>query len=320
MATKTKTKPSSATFARTPKVPNFSETAIYIADLCAREAWLGKSYETGKKTSKKLDVEIIDKDGVVTKEVFPSVLSDENFLSIFATQLLRNAGISGVNTYKGGDSITFNNFGALLDAAQLNSAVNTNKSTVDIPNGLKFLKKDLAKLYKEWNKDSHKNPKPDLPKQMVKKLSEELCVKVNGIPTGNQPAIASRLLNFGFPDLCVYNYSTGIHRGLSLSTADTSTLIDNYYTLLDEGYERNWHILSKYEMPISSKVNEVVWQRARNGGWWQRRIYDLALKIYFSDEDGNNYFSSFSPYVQEHIFTKPRAFDLIKPTQSPSAS
>lgn len=309
MATKTKSKPSSATFARTPKVPNFSESAIYIADLCAREAWLGKSYETGKKTSRKLDVEITDKDGVASKEVFPSILSDENFLSIFATQLLRNAGISGVNTYKGGDSITYNNFAALLDAAQLNSAVNTNKSTVDIPNGLKFLKKDLTKLYKEWNKDSHKNPKPDLPKEMVKKLSEELCVKINGVPAGNQPAIASRLLNFGFPDLCVYNYSTGIHRGLSLSTADISILIDNYYSLLDEGYERNWHILSKYEMPISAKVNEVVWQRARNGGWWQRRVYDLALKIYFSDDDGKNYFSSFSPYVQEHIFTKPRAFD-----------
>ena len=309
MATNTKIKPSSATFARTPKVPNFSETAIYIADLCAREAWLGKSFETGKRTSKKLEVEITEKDGVVTKETFSCVLSDENFLSIFATQLLCTAGIGGVNLYKGGDSINFNNFGALLDAAQLNSAVNTNKSTVDIPNGLIFLKKDLAKLYKDWNKDNHKNPKPDLPKQMVKKLSEELCVKVNGIPTGNQPAIASRLLNFGFPDLCVYNYSTGIHRGLSLSTADISVLIDNYYSLLDEGYERNWHILSKYEMPISSKVNEVVWQRARNGGWWQRRIYDLALKIYFSDDDGKNYFSSFSTYVQEHIFTKPKAFN-----------
>jgi hypothetical protein len=50
-------------------------------------------------------------------------------------------------------------------------------------------------------------------------------------------------------------------------------------------------ILSKYEMPISNTVNEVVCQRARNGGWWQRRVYDLALKMYFSDEDRNNYFS-----------------------------
>ena len=320
MATKTTTKHSSATFERTPKVPNFNETAIYIADLCAREAWLGRSYETGKKKSYNSDVELTDSDGVVTIEVFSSTLSDENFLRIFAEQLLRNAGISGVNTYKGGDSITYNNLGALLDAAQLNSAVNTKKSTVDIPNGLQFLKKDLAKLYKGWNKNRHSNPNHDLPKKMVKRLSEELCVKVNGVPAGNQPAIASRLLNFGFPDLCVYNFSTGIHSGLSLSTADTSNLIDNYYALLDEGYARNWHILSKYEMPISNTVNEVVWQRARNGGWWQRRVYDLALKMYFSDEDRNNYFSSFSPYVQEHIFTKPMAFDLIKPTQSPSSS
>ncbi|WP_146180850.1 hypothetical protein [Limnohabitans sp. 2KL-17] len=309
MATKTKSKPSSATFARTPKVPNFSEAAIYIADLCAREAWLGKSYETGKKKSQHLDIEITDEYGVITKESFSTYLSDENFLTIFATHLLRNAGVSGVKTYKGGDTITYNNFGALLDAAQLNSAVNTNKTSVDIPNGLNFLKNDLVVLYKKWNKDNYKNPNPELAKQMVKKLSEELCVKVNGVSTGNQPAIASRLLNFGFPDLCVYNYSTGIHRGLRLSNSYNSVLIDKYYELLDEGYERNWHVLSKYEMPISSKVNDVVWQRARNGGWWQRRIYDLALKMYFTDDDGKNYFSSFSPYVQEHIFIKPRAFD-----------
>lgn len=96
MATKTKTKPSSATFARTPKVPNFSEAVIYIADLCAREAWLGKSYETGKKKSQHLDIEITDEHGVITKESFSTYLSDENFLTIFATHLLRNAGVSGV--------------------------------------------------------------------------------------------------------------------------------------------------------------------------------------------------------------------------------
>lgn len=307
MVTNKKSKPSPPTFARTPKVPNFSEAAIYIADLCARESWLGKSYETGKKKSYTLDIEIVNKDGEITVENFPSHLSDENFLSIFATQLLKNAGINGVRTYKNGDSITFNNFSALLDAAQLNSAINTNKNIVDIDNGLRYLKKNLAKSYKDWDKENYKIPNPDLAKEMFKQLSGELCLKENGIPVGSQPAVASRLLNFGFPDLCVYNYSTGIHRGLRLSNSD-NTLIDRYYALLDDGYKRNWNLLSKYEMPISSKINDVVWQRARNGGWWQRRVYDLALKMYFSD-DGQSYFSSFSPTVQEKLFTMPRAFD-----------
>lgn len=308
MATKKKAKPSTHTFVRTPKVPNFSETAIYIADLCARESWLGKSYETGKKKTYSFDIEITSKDGEITSESFSSYLSDEAFLTIFATQLLKSAGIAGVKTHKNGDSITFNNFSALLDAAQLNSAINTNKAIVDIENGLNFLKKNLVNSYKQWNKDNYKNPNSDLAKDMFKQLSGELCLKENGIPIGSQPAVASRLLNFGFPDLCVYNYSTGIHRGLRLSNSDNA-LIDKYYALLDDGYKRNWHLLSKYEMPISSKINDVVWQRARNGGWWQRRVYDLALKMYFSDADRNSYFNSFSPTVQEHIFTMPRAFD-----------
>jgi len=307
MATKKKVKPTAPTFARTPKVPNFSEAAIFIADLCAKESWLGKSYETGKKKSYALDIELVSKDGEITTESFSSYLSDEGFLSIFSTQLLKNAGINGVKTYKNGESITFNNFSALLDAAQLNSAINTNKSTVDIANGLKFLKRDLVKAYKQWDKDDYKNPNPDLAKEMFKQLSGELCLKENGIPIGSQPAVASRLLNFGFPDLCVYNYSTAIHRGLRLSNSDNA-LIDKYYTLLDDGYKRNWQLLSKYELPISSKINDVVWQRARNGGWWQRRVYDLALKMYFSDDE-QSYFSSFSSTVQEHIFTMPRAFN-----------
>lgn len=187
------------------------------------------------------------------------------------------------------------------------ACINTNKNIVDIANGLNFFKNDLVKTYKQWNKDNYKKINPDLPKEMFKQLSGELCRKKNGIPVGSQPAVASRLLNFGFPDLCFYNYSTGIHRGLRLSNSGNA-LIDKYYALLDDGYKRNWHLLSKYDMPISSKINDVVWQRARNGGWWQRRVYDLALKMYFSD-DGDSYFSSFSPTVQEHIFTMPRAFD-----------
>lgn len=307
MATKKKAKPTAPTFARTPKVPNFSEAAIFIADLCAKESWLGKSYETGKKKSYTIDIEFVSREGEITKESFSSHLSDEFFLFIFSTQLLKNAGIYGVKTYNNGDSINLNNFNALLDAAQLNSAINTNKSKIDIANGLKFLKNDLVKAYKQWDKDNYKNPNPDLAKEMFKQLSGELCLKENGTPIGSQPAVASRLLNFGFPDLCVYNYSTAIHRGLRLSNSDNA-LIDKYYALLDDGYKRNWQLLSKYELPISSKINDVVWQRARNGGWWQRRVYDLALKMYFSDDE-QSYFSSFSPSVQEHIFIMPRAFD-----------
>ena len=43
-----KRKPVAPTFLRTPQIPNFSEAAIYIADLCARESWVGKSYKNVK--------------------------------------------------------------------------------------------------------------------------------------------------------------------------------------------------------------------------------------------------------------------------------
>ena len=45
-----KRKPIAPTFLRTPQIPNFSEAAIYIADLCARESWIGNSYKNVKPT------------------------------------------------------------------------------------------------------------------------------------------------------------------------------------------------------------------------------------------------------------------------------
>jgi hypothetical protein len=291
---------------RSAEVPNFSEAAIYIADLCAREAWVGKSYETGASLIKhKLNVKI----GRANRQpVFQDCFgfpSDENFLAAFGTELLRRAGVKNLDAAKNRDSITYHNFGLLLDAAKLNSAVNTKFAKLDIPQGINFLKRDLKNEYKKWANDRIYRPNPELAKSMVMRLSEQLCMIENGAPLCYQPAVASRLLNFGFPDLNIYNYSVGISSGLKLF--EQQTLLDSYYELLDDGFQRNWHQLAKYEMPVSNIVPDAVWHRARNGGWWQRRIYDLALKMYFSDED-KNFFSAFSSRLQDRIFTEARSF------------
>ena len=152
------------------------------------------------------------------------------------------------------------------------------------------------------------NPQPELARSMAKRLSEQLCMIENGAPLCYQPAAASRLLNFGFPNLNFYNYSVGISLGLKLYEQDTS--IDKYYELLDDGYQRNWHLLANYEMPVSNIVPDAVWQIARNGGWWQRRVYDLALKMYFADDE-KNYFDSFSSRMQDRIFTEARSFPQL---------
>ena len=80
--------------------------------------------------------------------------------------------------------------------------------------------------------------------------------------------------------------------------------------MLDDGYQRNWHLLANYEMPVSNIVPDAVWQIARNGGWWQRRVYDLALKMYFADDE-KNYFDSFSSRMQDRIFTEARSFPQL---------
>ena len=294
---------------KSPEVPNFSEALINIADLCARESWVGKSYQTGLAVKKfKLNVKVgRSRRAPVFVESF-GFPSDECFLAAFASELLKRAGVKNIVTDVKGDSLTFHNFGLLVDAAKLKQGIDTQFPKLHIPQGFNFLKNDLKNEYKKWMRHRFENPQPELARSMAKRLSEQLCMFENGAPLCYQPAAASRLLNFGFPNLNFYNYSVGISLGLKLYEQDTS--IDKYYELLDDGYQRNWHLLANYEMPVSNIVPDAVWQIARNGGWWQRRVYDLALKMYFADDE-KNYFDSFSSRMQDRIFTEARSFPQL---------
>jgi len=297
------------TFKRTPKVPNFSEAAIYIADLCARESWIGNSYINGKPLvpNEYLIFDSKGEDGEPIKTVCRDHVSDEGFVIIFATELLQRAQIVDVPDWRTNSTINFHNLERLIKAAELNSAINTNRNRTDIDQGLNFLKNELVDRYRIWSRRHHKEPQRHIARDMVIDLSNELNIYENLEYIGNQPALASRLLNFGFPDLGVYNYSQTIRLGLKLSSPDVQEVLIDYYKLLDEGYRRNWNTLAKFTMPPSQAMSQTVWQRANNGGWWQRRVYDLALKMYFSDK-ASNYFPQFSPKVQENIFVTARAF------------
>jgi hypothetical protein len=302
-------KPVPATFKRTPKVPNFSEAAIYIADICARESWIGNSYTNGKPIvpNNSLNFESIGEDGEVIETICRDHVSDEGFVIIYATELFQRAQIIDLPDWRKKSTINFYNLERLIKAAELSSAINTKRNKTDVDQGLNFLKNELVDRYRIWSRRHHKEPQRHIARDMVIDLSNQLNIYDNGEYIGNQPALASRLLNFGFPDLGVYNFSQTIRLGLKLSSPDVQEVLIDYYKLLDEGYRRNWNTLAKFTMPPSQAMSQTVWQRAYNGGWWQRRVYDLALKMYFSDK-GSNYFPQFSPKVQENIFVTARAF------------
>ena len=297
------------TFKRSPKVPNFSEAAIYIADLCARESWIGNSYITGKPLvpNKSLIFESIDEDGEVLETTCRDHVSDEGFVIVYATELFQRAQIIDLPDWRAKSTINYLNLWQLIDAAELASAIHTNRDKTDIDQGLNFLKNELVDRYRIWSKRHHKEPQRHIARDMVIDLSNELNIYEDEEYKGNQPALASRLLNFGFPDLGVYNYSNTIRSGLKLNYPEMEDTLIEYYRLLDDGYRRNWNTLAKFTMPPSQAMSQIVWQRANNGGWWQRRVYDLALKMYFSDGT-SNYFPQFSPKVQENIFVTARAF------------
>jgi hypothetical protein len=119
---------------------------------------------------------------------------------------------------------------------------------------------------------------------------------------GAQISLASRLLFFAIPDMPLYNYSTGIADGLNIK-GSPKDIIGKYLETIEDGYLRNWELLSKFEMPLPVTLDKKVWSKARDSGWWQRRIYDLALKLYFESKDGLKI--ELNDTIKNQFFTRP---------------
>ena len=87
------------------------------------------------------------------------------------------------------------------------------------------------------------------------------------------------------PNITVFNLSPEIERILNLKGEREDTIFI-YQEKLWEGLKLNWSNLCDYDMPLPKVIDRKIYDLAKSSGWWQRRIYDLALKLYASK--GNN--------------------------------
>ena len=69
-----------------------------------------------------------------------------------------------------------------------------------------------------------------------------------------------------------------------------------------EGLKLNWSNLCDYDMPLPKVIDRKIYDLAKSSGWWQRRIYDLALK--FNSSKGSNIV--ISERVKSEFFANPK--------------
>jgi hypothetical protein len=279
-----------------PRLPTFSHSAIHLADLCARELWHGRAYEDGKPLEF-IDVLPNEEAGKPNK-LWRKTHSDEDLLETFSSPFLAYALDSSIPISEVIDIHHIEKY--FISAVRLN-VLKAKNSTIDYSNGIQVLFSDLVTHYKQWNSSESEENYSEIGMELTRVLGEAFYRTNSSQQTGAQIALASRLLFFAIPDFPLFNYSTSISDGLKLR-GSASEIIPQYFETLAEGYERNFDVLSSFEMPYATKLSPIIWNRARSAGWWQRRIFDLALVLFFRDNEDSTI--SVNDNVKNLFFTK----------------
>mgnify|MGYP000008003896 CR=1 FL=1 len=235
-------------------VPKFTLSQLALADLCAREIWNGTSYESGKELE----------------------ASDEELMHFFASPVFA--------LYKNPNSrrrFTELDIRLLIRSARLKALFQTSNGT-DFKQGISAFKATAFQTYKGWKDGTLQLTAEGYATKATLDWSFKFVKNLNTTAaTGNHRVpLANRILFFALPDMLVFNFSNGLTKKMQLQSRPQAAL-PYFNKLLNEGLIRNDALLSKFDMPQPTVLSETIWTAANNGGWWKRRVLDLALLLHF---------------------------------------
>lgn len=236
------------------RVPVFSKAALDLADLCAKEIWRGKSFSTSSYQQ-----------------------SEEELLLRFSVPFLSEAlGIEGSKR----PEISVDLINQFIITAGLKQ-MNITKGNRDTDAGLKLLNKTISKELKKSLNYVFDTNFHLLTAELTIELSKEFHRMSSASPTSAYLPLASRILFFAAPNLPVFMYSDPLGEALKVEKNDKEESLKQFYESMSDGLDDNWFHLKDYQMPFFSKKdeNDEFWLQARDNGWWQRRVLDLACVI-----------------------------------------
>jgi len=91
--------------------------------------------------------------------------------------------------------------------------------------------------------------------------------------------VASRFLFFALPDRCTFNLNQYVAMSLGMNKQADKFKSDLVAAFHHRIY-KDWKILKKYQMPYRTpEIKADTWELACSGGWWQRRVLDVAVLL-----------------------------------------
>ena len=236
-------------------VPKFTLPQLVLADLCAREIWYGISYETGKELE----------------------ASDEELMYFFASPVFKL-----YSNPKTRQRFTELDIRLLIRSARLKALFQTSNGT-NFKKGIAAFKSTAFKTYKGWKTGTLQLAAETYATKAtldwgMSFVDNPFAGSVNG---NHRVALANRILFFALPDMLVFNFSDALKKKMQLQSRPQAAL-PHFNKLLHEGLIKNNKLLALFDMPPPTVLSDTVWTAARNAGWWQRRVLDLALLLHFS--------------------------------------
>jgi hypothetical protein len=235
-------------------VPKFSANHLALAEVCAVDLWNGFDYQTGK---------VCD-------------VSDEDLLVMFATPTF-----AMYRSTRTRQTLTEIDMRELIRVAQLKALFRSAQVT-DFQGAISAYRATALAVYSGWKKKKLKLANDyDYATEAILdwsvKFVNNTSVSLNG---NHRVPLACRILFFAMPDMVVFNFSNGLAKKMRFQSRPQAAIpIFNKY--LSDGLQLNKALLTKLEMTQRTKLAEDIWLDANKGGWWQRRVLDLALLLHF---------------------------------------
>jgi hypothetical protein len=127
-----------------------------------------------------------------------------------------------------------------------------------------------VRLRDRWNRGREFN------EELASQLNES---KVAGtvIPgSGDQKALASRVLFFAMPELHIFNYSGPLIESLKSRRCHIGSEVSEVYEVMNDLLNSNLKELKKLPRPKFTSKHGIS-KAIKLGDWWERRVLDLAL-------------------------------------------
>jgi hypothetical protein len=232
-------------------IPKISVNEFDLADACARELWRGYNYSDDYLT-----------------------ISDETFMHWFGEPFINLQQIHAASLYINPHQID-------QFISVINMRDNRINRTLDITSGIGTLEQICKIDYANWKRQRNARTGGfTLAHDSVKRLGESFFKQNPRLKNGKFYPLASRVMFFAAPDLPVFNISDKVCKSLGIAGIKKEPHLLIFNTAMEETLRHYWKILLNYQMPLpNGTLEDKHWMIAKDGGWWQRRILDLAIMI-----------------------------------------